>query len=76
MFGNKEERAARKQRRNVLKAKSALERRKTSHVLHLLLSIITCGIWIPIWVLVAVSQANERRKALNVLADAGVEVTV
>lgn len=35
---------------------------KTAHVLHLLLSILTAGLWIPVWVLVAVSHANERRK--------------
>ena len=66
----------RKQNRKTLKAKSALQRRNTSHVLHLILSIITAGCWIPIWLLVAVSQANERRKALNILADSGVEVTI
>jgi len=35
---------------------------RTSHVLHLLLSVITAGLWVPIWLLVALSHANERRK--------------
>ena len=35
---------------------------KTAHILHLLLSILTAGLWVPVWVLVAVSHANERRK--------------
>ena len=35
---------------------------KTAHVLHLLLSVITAGLWIPIWLLVAISHANERKK--------------
>ena len=34
----------------------------TNHILHLLLSIITVGCWIPIWVLVAISNALERNK--------------
>ena len=35
---------------------------RTGHVLHLLLSIVTAGLWIPIWLLVAISNANERQK--------------
>jgi hypothetical protein len=33
---------------------------KTSHLLHLVLSIITAGFWIPVWILVAISHALER----------------
>ena len=40
---------------------------KTNHVLHLLLCIPTFGLWIPIWILVSVSHANERRKIDNKL---------
>lgn len=28
----------------------------TSHVLHLLLSVITVGVWLPIWALVAIDN--------------------
>lgn len=35
---------------------------KTAHLLHLLLSVITAGLWVPLWILVAVSHANERKK--------------
>lgn len=35
---------------------------RTSHVLHLLLSILTVGIWVPVWLLVTLSNAIERRK--------------
>ena len=35
---------------------------QTAHLLHLILSVITLGIWIPIWILVALSHANERAK--------------
>lgn len=36
----------------------------TNHVLHLLLSIITVGIWIPVWILVAV-LGGEKRKVVR-----------
>ena len=32
----------------------------TSHLLHLVLSIITAGFWIPVWILVAINHALER----------------
>ena len=35
---------------------------KTSHVLHLLLSVFTLGIWVPVWIIVALSNAIERKK--------------
>lgn len=31
----------------------------TSHVLHLLLSLITLGLWIPVWILVGVSNGSQ-----------------
>lgn len=37
-------------------------KKKTSHVLHLLLSILTVGIWLFIWLLVSLSNANENTK--------------
>ncbi len=38
-------------------------RKKTNHILHLLLSIVTSGWWMPIWMLIAVSNGayNFRR---------------
>lgn len=35
---------------------------KTAHLLHLVLSVITAGLWVPVWILVAVSHGIERRK--------------
>ena len=32
------------------------------HVLHLLLSVVTFGLWLPVWALVGISHRNERRK--------------
>lgn len=31
----------------------------TSHVLHLLLSIITVGFWLPVWLLIAFNNRNQ-----------------
>ena len=40
----------------------ALERKQESqnvnHILHLLISVFTAGIWIPIWILIVMSNTN------------------
>lgn len=28
-------------------------RDRPNHILHLLLSVVTCGLWIPIWIIIA-----------------------
>ncbi len=33
---------------------------KTSHILHLILSIITGGLWLVVWLLMALSNATQR----------------
>lgn len=30
----------------------------TSHVFHLLMSIITLGLWIPVWILIAITNSG------------------
>ena len=35
---------------------------QTSHVMHLILSILTVGLWVPIWILCAISNSLERSK--------------
>ena len=37
-----------------------LRRMKTNHILHLLLSIVTIGWWIPIWLIVGLNSVIER----------------
>jgi len=37
----------------------------TSHVLHLLLSLLSAGIWIPVWFLVAQRNASKRASIIN-----------
>lgn len=38
-----------------------------NHVLHLLLSLITFGTWLPVWLLVSYSSLQERRRAERIL---------
>ena len=42
-------------KQNVLVRKPA-----TNHILHLILSLITVGFWIPIWILVGISVASTK----------------
>ena len=37
-------------------------KKKTSHVLHLLLSIITGGVWLIIWALCSIANASQNSK--------------
>lgn len=37
-----------------------LESRRPNHILHLLLSLVTAGLWIPIWFLMSINDALER----------------
>ena len=46
---------------------------KTSHILHLFLSVITAGFWIPVWILVTVSHSLERKKIDKKLGQIGKE---
>ena len=48
---------------NHIKASRLLAQRKnTSHVLHLILSLITFGLWLPVWALVAISNGLENAR--------------
>ncbi len=38
--------------------------RATNHLLHLLLTVLTLGLWAPIWLLVGIARSSERRRAL------------
>lgn len=42
--------------------------RRPNHVLHLLLSIVTMGLWLVVWALVAMT-AKEQRQVLTVQPD-------
>jgi len=34
------------------------QRKQTNHVLHLLLTLVTAGLWIPVWIIVAIANGN------------------
>lgn len=36
-------------------------RRGPNHGLHLVLTLITCGLWLPVWILVAIFDAMDRK---------------
>ena len=38
------------------------QKKKTSHVLHFLMSLVTAGLWLPIWIIVALSNSSENGK--------------
>lgn len=39
--------------------------KKPNHILHLLLTVFTVGLWLPVWLLVAI-VSGEKRKTLTV----------
>lgn len=45
---------------DIHKVERQLQARRPNHILHLLLSLITVGIWLPIWLLVSLNDAIER----------------
>ena len=48
---------------NQVKAMQLLsKKKKTSHVLHLILSLITFGFWVPVWIIVTLSNSIENRR--------------
>jgi hypothetical protein len=54
------------------KLKNKRDRLRTNHILHLLLSILTGGLWLVIWVAVSLSNSSERAKVnkqINKLSD-------
>lgn len=40
-------------------------KKKTNHVLHLLLSIVTLGVWIPVWIVIAVVNSMRKEKSVT-----------
>jgi hypothetical protein len=42
---------------------------ETNHLLHLLLSFATCGLWLPVWFAVWAFNASVQRKAVTVVTE-------
>lgn len=38
---------------------------KTNHILHLLLTLATCGFWAPVWILMAIINANREETTVT-----------
>lgn len=39
--------------------------KRPNHILHLLLSVVTLGLWIPVWIIIAIA-GGEQRQAVSV----------
>jgi len=44
---------------NAAKLLAKRQDHKTAHVLHFLMSLVTGGLWLPVWLLIALSYAIE-----------------
>lgn len=44
----------------VCKARRKVSRPRTNHILHLLLSVVTCGLWLLIWIGVGIKFGGWR----------------
>lgn len=55
---------------DVMIAQERLSQYNTNHLLHFIISMFTVGLWVPIWVLISISNANERRKAESTIRKA------
>lgn len=48
---------------NQIKAMQLLSKKKnTMHLLHVALSIITVGFWVPVWLIITLSNSIENRR--------------
>ena len=48
---------------NQIKAMQLLsKKKKTMHILHLLLSLFTGGLWVLPWIIISISNSNENHK--------------
>lgn len=43
-------------------------RGRVNHVLHLLITLVTCGLWLPIWIILAIAE-SARRSGSRTAAD-------
>lgn len=56
-----------------------LAKMKTSHILHLILSIVTVGWWIPVWIIIGLNTVIERgriEKRIKKLAENNVTIEI
>ena len=37
-----------------------LAKAKTNHILHIILTVLTYGVWMPVWIIIAYNNAKKR----------------
>lgn len=47
--------------RKIRELEQKLKATDTNHILHLLLSVVTAGIWLPLWLLIGLNNAGNKR---------------
>tara|TARA_R110000765_G_scaffold244631_5_gene346860 strand:+ start:2347 stop:2538 length:192 start_codon:yes stop_codon:yes gene_type:complete len=54
-----------------------MRKKKTMHILHLLLTLLTSGLWIPVWIIRAIINSSDNkdidRKINAIMAADGVK---
>ena len=45
--------------------KLRIQKHRTNHILHLLISIITAGLWVPIWFIISITNSISRNQATD-----------
>ena len=56
---------------NIISAQAELSEYKTNHILHLILTILTAGLWLIVWVIVASSNSTKRYSSMNTIKNGG-----
>ena len=51
-------------------AQRVYDKNKTNHILHLILALVTVGVWGVLWLLIALTNLSKRNQAEKVMRDA------
>jgi len=60
---------------NLAEAQGILEESRTNHILHLILSLLTGGVWIIVWILIALVGSNRTYHARQTIKSGGTRVS-
>lgn len=52
---------------DIERTKELIKNQKVNHILHLLLSILTGGLWLIVWILISISASMEKKRLEKVL---------
>lgn len=53
--------------RKIRELEQKLSKAGTNHILHLILSLLTVGLWVPVWILIAINSTTSIRHLNNQL---------